>query len=686
LQIAATPSCEAILTTPNALRAATDRGLRQKLYLSGAAVTLVIGGAAVALILTTASRLIHEQADRQLAAYTTRTARLVESAIADYRHEAELLALMPAIQDLARSARQGKGADPALVLARLRARTSFGDLSVYDRTGALLQTTAAKDPGAGTGEPWFTGALRGVTTDGAPYLAGGSLLLDIATPIRGADDRTPTGVLRATLPLDAVGRPLRRDLRVDTLTSVEVVDQRGMVALSSEPGARTGVRFVDDSLLGGTTDLRFAQVGRGSAAERLALVGIGAPRWTVVTRQPASAGLALLSGHWREIWIKAGVFALLALLLLAGLARWIDRRVIGPLRQVEGVASRVARGDLHEVGHLDTDGDDEVARLSGAIVTMVASLRQLVGSIRGSAGESVDIATSISAATEQMNAATIEVSGTCTDMTQRAMAQAGLVRETQDGAEKIRTIAEELAHGARGAAERNSALARMAQTSRERLTASAAELEALREEVRLGTAEAAALAEASAQIQQFVAQAKAVAAQTHMLALNAGIEAARAGEQGRGFAVVADEVRKLARQAEASANDTVRTVQAVLTRVEGTRKRLERLARGAEGARTAAQSSATEMERLVAQAEETDGWTQAISASSGDVHSLVTTMFERMQGITGATEEFAAAAQQIAASTQQLTASTEEVAATAQLLSGAAERLNSAVQVFEIEG
>ena len=663
---------------------AADRGLRRTLYLFGGGVILAIAVVAALLILTTASRLIRAQADNQLSTYASRTARIVETAIGERRHEAELLALLPLTEDLAATGKGEKGVDAHDALLRLRPRTNFRDLAIYGRDGHLVITTSTTDSASGRGTPWLKEALTSGTTAGVPYLTAGGLVLDIATPIRREGDRQPIGVLRTILPLEFLGRPLRRDLRVDAVTLIEVVDQHGIVAVTGVPGGRVGQRFADDSLLTSSSDLRLAKVKDARGTERLALVGVGHPNWTVVARQPSSAGLLILNGSGREMAIKGLAFALLALLLLAWLATWIDRKVLAPIKRSEGVASRVARGDLRPVTELPETGTDEVSRLSGALRTMVTGLRELVSSIRTSTSESVDIGSSIAAAAEEMSAATIEVAGTSTDMTRRATAQAELVRETQQSAERIRAIAEQLAHGAREAAERNATLSRMAQGSRARLTESAEALELLAEEVRLGTTEAAALAEASAQIEQFVAQAKAVSTQTHMLALNAGIEAARAGEHGRGFAVVADEVRKLARQAETSANTTTRTVQAVLARVNGTRERLARLAKGGESARLAAQHSAEEMDKLAEQAAESDLWTKQISGSAGDVHGLVETMSDRMRGITGATEEFAAAAEQISASTEQLSASTQEVAATAQLLAGAAERLSSAVRVFEL--
>ena len=664
--------------------AVADHGLRQKLYLFGGGVILAITVVAALLVFSTAARLVRDQADGELATYASQTARMVETTALERRHEAELLALMPLTAQLAATGKAEKGVDGTQALLRLRTRTSFRDLAIYGRDGHLVVSTAQHDTLDVRQAGWLERALTSGTVATAPYHTDAGQVLDIVTPIRAPDQRTPVGVLRATLPLEAFGRPLRRDLRVDSLTLIEVVDQHALVAVTGIPGGQVGQRFADDSLLAGSADLHFAQVKDVRGTERLALVGIGRPPWTVVARQPASAGLRLFQGSWREMAIEAMVFTLLALLLLAWLARWIDRTVLTPLKLAEGIASRVALGDLRPVDELTGSGTDEVSQLGRALRTMVAGLRELVGSIRTSTGESVDIATSISAATEQMSAATVEVSGTANDMTQRATAQAELVRETELGAQQIRAIAERLAAGARGAAERNSALARMAQDGRTRLTQSATDLEALAEEVRLGTAEAAALAEASAEIQQFVAQTKSVAAQTHMLALNAGIEAARAGEHGRGFAVVADEVRKLARQAEASATTTTRTVQAVLTRIQGTRDRLTRLAKSGEAARVAAQHSAEEMQKLATQAEESDAWTRQISGSASDVHGLVETMSGRMQGITGSTEEFAAAAEQIAASTEQLSASTQEVAATAQLLAGAAERLSNAVRVFDL--
>jgi methyl-accepting chemotaxis protein len=362
------------------------------------------------------------------------------------------------------------------------------------------------------------------------------------------------------------------------------------------------------------------------------------------------------------------------------LVRILLETVFKPTGLAASVAGRVALGDL-SLPELRAGSRDDLSR---SIAAMLEKLRDLVGTIRQHAHEAAAMSQQIAASTQEMTASTQEVASTTGDLTERANQQAVVVRAAADDAGKILDIAQELAAGAVQAAERNAALARLARGHRERLDLSTAELGKLTQEVEQAAGEAEALAAASEEIEKFITQTKAIAKQTHMLALNASIEAARAGEEGRGFSVVAEEVRKLAAQAARSATSTSETVQTVLVQVGTARERLIRLGRGGMVARDAAHSAAEGLANVAADADANDEWTRRISASAGEVRGLIEGIAGRMREVSAGTEDYAAAAQQIAAAAEELNASTEEISSSAGHLADAAERLTGAVGGFRL--
>jgi methyl-accepting chemotaxis protein len=373
------------------------------------------------------------------------------------------------------------------------------------------------------------------------------------------------------------------------------------------------------------------------------------------------------------------IFLLIALIVEQVIAWQVRVRILGPTSRAAEVAIRVAEGDLSMTA--DDGAKDD---LSVSLAAMLEKLRTLVGTIRQHAHEAAAMSEQIAASTQQMTASTTEVASTTGDLTERANQQAQVVRAAAEDAGKILDIAQELAAGATQAAERNAALARLARSHRERLDTSTAELARLAEEVEQAAVEAEALTAASEEIEKFVTQTKAIAKQTHMLALNASIEAARAGEEGKGFSVVAEEVRKLAGQAARSAGSTSETVQVVLERVRTARERLIRLGQGGLAAKDAAHEAAAGLGNVAADAEANDEWTRRISASASEVRGLIEGIAGRMREVSAGTEDYAAAAEEIAAAAQQLNASTEEISTSATHLADAAERLTGAVGGFKL--
>ena len=73
----------------------SEGGLRRTLYVLGGGIILIIGVLAGTLILSSAEKILDQQADDAVKDYAARTSRLVEQSVVERRREVELLANMP---------------------------------------------------------------------------------------------------------------------------------------------------------------------------------------------------------------------------------------------------------------------------------------------------------------------------------------------------------------------------------------------------------------------------------------------------------------------------------------------------------------------------------------------------------------------------------------------------------------
>jgi methyl-accepting chemotaxis protein len=246
---------------------------------------------------------------------------------------------------------------------------------------------------------------------------------------------------------------------------------------------------------------------------------------------------------------------------------WLARAASRPLEDLAEAARRIAQGDLrHDVS---VESSDEVGLLAESFRTMVERLRAIVATLKQSSSE---------------------LAGFAQELADQTRAQSALVERQAAGVTETSTSTRELEQTASLAASRAASVLEVAKRAAEMSEAGHGAAERSIEGIRQiqGTVESIVsqsgrLLEQTRQVGDIVETVRDLAAQSHVLSLNASIEAARAGEAGKSFAVVASEVRGLAEQSGQSATRIGKMVQDILAAIGATIETTEKGSKGVEG-------------------------------------------------------------------------------------------------------
>lgn len=308
--------------------------------------------------------------------------------------------------------------------------------------------------------------------------------------------------------------------------------------------------------------------------------------WTVFYEVPHSQKFAALNS-FRII----GVLVMLAgFVLIAVLVAFFNRRALRPLLQVKKSIVEIADGGGDLTRQLEVKTKDEVGELSIEFNRFIASLRNIVSSIKNLSSQTADIRNDLNANTEETAGSISQISATIQNMMKQmerlksnignAVQSLGAIsnsvntnsRITQEQAsmveESVASVNEMIAsinNVAEIVQAKSESSADLVNTARE----GAQQVEVMGKTFQEG------VAQRIESIQEFLDVINGISSQINLLSMNAAIEAAHAGEHGRGFAVVAEEIRRLAEQTSSNTKRIGGSIKEIIQAISDTTVQVE---------------------------------------------------------------------------------------------------------------
>ncbi|BFM49169.1 methyl-accepting chemotaxis protein [Marinomonas sp. THO17] len=286
--------------------------------------------------------------------------------------------------------------------------------------------------------------------------------------------------------------------------------------------------------------------------------------------------------EFQASFVLINIIVALAVLFAVTIAILLAKSINRPLQMAMHSAEVIAEGDLTQSVVLE--GNDEVTRLSKALMLMQTNLRSAILHIGKSSSQ-------LASAAEELNSVT-------DNSTQGLQLQSNEIQQAAAAINQMSSAIDEVARTAQTTSQDSIESSRLASEGKQKVSETTKVIVDMSHEMQSSTGVINQLAEQVTSIGQILDVIRAVAEQTNLLALNAAIEAARAGEAGRGFAVVADEVRSLAHRTQESTEEIETMVREVQSSANAAVTAMQNATMKTDQAQHVAAEAATALEQI----------------------------------------------------------------------------------------